>query len=802
MMTLLLKLLGGRLDQVQRIIHMSLSVGGGVGVAWVIAGAAILVAMTIIVYRRTADQIGPLRRYSLTVLRSLLLIFLLILLLRPTLTLTVAGSSRRTLLFLIDATKSMSIGDLRSDRADAARALIAAGKLDPAGGLNQSFDPNADPDLTHITREALLKAALTNPKLHLLQSLSTDYNIEADAFADTLHPLPITKPTDPSWLNTADPTGTTTAIGDAVRDVLHQKRGQPMAGIVLISDGGNNRGMDPADAAALASDQQVPIFSYGVGIASPKDIAVTNIFTEPVAFSNDALPVAVRVKSTGMIGKTARLNLTLGKHEVASKEITFDHDGEMVVNMKFTPGTPGEYELTASIPPRSDEAVKDNNSTSEHLKVIDGKIKVLLVDSAPRWDFKYLQELLLRDPRCSLKCVLTESDPGIAKGPNSPYLAKFPTDRKTLFNFDLIIIGDVPKETFGADGLQLLSEFVNNFGGAVTFIAGRRFDPAVYAGTVAAKMLPVEFDPQTVAAAGQADPVDPTRLELTEAGLNNPMLAVSDSDSENKARWKAFPGVYWVCPITKPKPGAQVLAVDSNQARASRYGKMPIIAIQDYGLGQVMFIGTDETWRWRKNEMEPYHDEMWSQIVQRLGLPHLLGLSQKIQLTADKRKYSTGDQVTIYARVYGDDFQPVNDETVTGSFRQVGGSAGSDVVLRKIPDQPGVFRGEFVVPAPGDYNVSLQRDPKIKLALQVTEPTVEMGETAMNEPLLKQMADASGGSFFREEDLYQLPEKIREKSAQVQTTLDVDLWSSPAYYLLILGLASGEWILRKTAQLK
>jgi hypothetical protein len=801
MMTLFLKLLGGRLDQVSRILHMSLSIGG-IGLGWVIALGALLVAMTIVLYRRTEAQITPLRRYSLTVLRSLLLVSLLVLLLRPTLTLTVAGSSRRTLLFLIDSSKSMSIADLRTDRDDAARALIGAGKLDPAGGLNQNFDPNADPDLARIQREALLKAALTNPKLHLLPTLLADYNIEVDSFADVIHPLAVQNPKDGAWLDAAAPTGTTTAIGDAVRDVIRQKRGQPMAGIVLITDGGNNRGMDPVDAAALANDAQVPIFAYGVGIASPKDIAVSNIFTEPVAFANDALPVAVRVKSTGMAGQSARVHLTLGKQDVATKDIVFGADGEMVVNMKFTPQTPGEYELTASIPPRPDEAVKDNNSTSEHLRVIDGKIKVLLVDSAPRWDFKYLQELLLRDPRCSLKCVLTEGDPGIAKAPGSPYLPVFPADRKTLFDFDLIIIGDVPKETFAQGQLDLLSEFVNNFGGAALFIAGRRYDPAAYADTVVAKMLPVEFNAEDVAAAGDADPVDPTQLQLTAAGLANPMLAVSDSESENKARWKAFPGVYWVCPVEKPKPGAQVLAVDSNPAHASRYGKMPIIATQDYGLGQVMYIGTDETWRWRKNEMEPYHDALWYQIVQRLGLPHLLGLSQKIQLTADKLKYSTGDQVTIYARVYGDNYQPVTDETVTGSFRQVGGSAGSDVVLRKIPNQPGVYRGEFVVPAPGNYTVGLQRDPKIKLALQVIEPTVEMGETAMNKELLTQMAATSGGSFFREEDLYQLPDRIKEKSAEVQTTVDVDLWSSPAYYLLILGLGSAEWILRKTAQLK
>jgi hypothetical protein len=801
MMTLFLKLLGGRLDQVSRILHMSLSIGG-IGLGWVIAGSALLVAMTIFLYRRTETQISPTRRYSLTLLRSLLLISLMVLLLRPTLTLTVAGSSRRTLLFLIDSSKSMSIADLRTEKDDAARAQIGAGKLDPTAGLNQTFDPASAPELARISRADLLKAALTNPRLHLLPTLSADYNIEADTFADTVRPLPLADSKDATWLDSAAPIGTTTAIGDAVRDVIRQKRGQPMAGIVLITDGGNNRGMDPVDAAALANDAQVPIFSYGVGIASPKDIAVSNIFTEPVAFANDALPVAVRIKSTGMAGQTARVHLTLGTKEVASKEITFGADGEMVVNMKFTPDTPGEYELTASIPPRTDEAVKDNNSTSEHLKVIDGKIKVLLVDSAPRWDFKYLQELMLRDPRCSLKCVLTEGDPGISKAPGSPYLAKFPADRKTLFDFDLIIIGDVPKETFGQGQLEMLSEFVNNFGGAAMFIAGRRYNPAAYADTIVARMLPVEFNAAEVAAAADADPIEPTVLQLTEAGLANPMLAVSDSDSENKSRWNAFPGVYWVCPVEKPKPGAQVLAVDPNPAHASRYGKMPIIASQDYGLGQVVYIGTDETWRWRKNEMEPYHDAMWSQIIQRLGLPHLLGLSQKIQLTADKLKYSTGDQVTIYARVYGDNFQPVTDETVTGSFRQVGGSAGSNVMLRKIPDQPGVYRGNFVVPAPGIYTVGLQRDPNIKLALQVTEPTVEMGETAMNQELLTQMASTSGGSFFREEDLYQLPERLREKSAQIQTTLDVDLWSSPAYFLLILGLGSAEWILRKTAQLK
>ena len=125
-----------------------------------------------------------------------------------------------------------------------------------------------------------------------------------------------------------------------------------------------------------------------------------------------------------------------------------------------------------------------------------------------------------------------------------------------------------------------------------------------------------------------------------------------------------------------------------------------------------------------------------------------------------------------------------------------------EVTLRPIPEQPGLYRAEFVAPAPGNYQFWVEQDPNALLDFNITEPKFELGETAMNEPLLQEIALATGGAFFREENLYQLPETISVKTERVRSPLEVELWSSPFYYLLLLGVVTAEWILRKMSYLK
>ncbi len=887
----LLKLLGVRVEDAGRISGIAIDcVRDRLG--WVILAALLLGAGVFWLYRRSAEHVPRSGRYLLASLRWGVLLLMLALLLKPVLALTVEGTIRRTLLLLLDSSSSMRIEDPRTEKADLERVAIARGQIDPAKGLAQPLSSQAG--LSKVARVEVLRQALRNDKLDLVQKLHDSYNLRPFAFGRTIADLtpapPVQAPSamprarfpwgavfmilgvlaagtgagllvlglrrgavgqwlggaitagagllivlavifwpqqqrmtsagvvqakaDVSWIDKLGADSPVTAGGDALRELLARTRGQPLAGIVMATDGGFNSGAPALDAALIAKADGVPLYIYGVGISAPKDLIVANLFAPEVVFARDEAPVTVRVRGQGMAGESARLLLKLRdkagvEKQFDSREVTFPSDGEQVLAMNFTPDKPGEYELIASIDPRDDEVVKDNNIQTQHIRVVDDKIKVLIIEQQPRWEFKYLQAMLARDRRVELKSVLLEADEQLTKAKDSPYLPEIPKTKADLQKFDLIILGDVDARAFSSTQLESINEFVSKFGGGLLMIAGKRANPWTYAKTPIEKMLPVEFDASdstllnlNVVRLGSDEMADkPVRMELSAAGKRSPMLRLSDKEQESSARWAKLPPIFWTAKVNRAKPAADVLMVDPDPARASRFGKMPIIAMQGYGLGQVMFVGTDNTWRWRKNVGDLYYTALWGQIVQRLSLPHLLGGSKRTQLSTDRRDYVAFDKVTIYARLYTESYEPVTDPQVKGHYESPGGAVG-EVPLRALPEQPGMYRGEFVAPAPGAYQFWVERDPGTRLDFNVTEPKLELGETAMNEKLLREMASATGGAFLREEDLHTLSDQVHLKTERIQSRMELELWSSPLFFLLIVALATAEWILRKVWQLK
>lgn len=818
----LLRIFGVKIENAANISGVQVVLRNTGSIGWIMLLALLLGAMTWWSYwRDTQEWVSPARRRVLTALRVILFALLLLIILRPVLAFTIEGTIRRTLLQLIDTSASMKIADPRFDAADLKRAALAKGVLDIRKGLEQSLDAKDSAALKTVPRVELLRGVLRNDDLRLLEKFAKAYEVNTFTFgaglaeittaapaADTAKAADEQAQSDPrAWVDKLDPKSQTTAIGDAIRELLTRKRGQPLAGIFLATDGASNVGTQPLEAARLARSEGVPLFIYGVGITSPRDIIVANMFAQEVAFVKDELPVTVRVRGQGMRGETAKITLQLGTEVVATKDLTFTDDEEQTVALPFTPKNVGEFELRASIVPRDDEAAKDNNAVAQRLKVIDSKVKVLMVEAAPRWEFRYLQSVLLRDRRLEVKCWLQEGDPAIAEGEGSPYVKAFPATKEELFKYDLVVLGDVDPKSLGEAAIGWLGEFVSKFGGSCLFMAGNQFNPSAYRGTELEKLLPVELGESL---AKQPGPERPTTLELTALGRTSPMLKLSPKDDENVAIWRRFPKIYWVARVARAKPAAQVLLQDNDATKATRFGKMPVVAQQQYGLGQVLYVGTDNTWRWRKNADERFYPILWGQITQKLGLAHLLGGSKRTQLSVDKQKYSTGDRVAVYARLYSADFNPLKEATVEGGYTvkpvaagpSVQAGAREAVTLRAVPEQPGMYRGDFTALAPGVHRFAVKGDDITFIEFTVAEPAFELGETAMNEAMLKQMAEISGGGFFREETLAKLPELIATKTERVQSTVDAELWSSPVYFALLLIVATLEWYLRKKAQLK
>ena len=819
MTDLFLKLLGVPANDAVHIAKATVAFRGGLSVGWYVFIIIVVAALVVWIYKSTPVTVAPWRRYTLAALRVVFLALLIALLLRPVLAFTVEGSIRRVLVMLVDGSASMQIADPRLDANDQKRAAIAKGILDSKGELKQTLDRSRAREFEQVSRLELTKAALQNERIDLLPRLDKEFDLSAFSFGQGLAELSARKlETNVSksketkkasiesfdWVERLEGTAPSTAIGDGIREVMNRKRGQPLAGIVLVTDGVNNSGSQPRDAAAAARAEGVPLYIYGVGITSPRDIIVQNLFAPDVTFVKDEVPLTVRVRGQGLNGESAELQLKLDGQVVATRTLTFTNDAELVVPLKFTPQTLGEFELTASVEARSDETVKDNNSRSQRIKVIDSKIKVLLVDQSPRWEFKYLQMLLLRDRRVDLKCFLVEGDKAISRTADSPYLPEFPARRDELFKYDLVILGDVDPKVLTALHQENLNKLVSDFGGALVVLAGKRHMPAQYRRSVLEKLLPVEFEPSTTDS--RSDPIadKPIKLQLTAAGRASAMLRLSDRDDENAQMWAQLPPIYWAARVTRAKPAAEVLVVDSDVSKESRSGKMPVIAVQQYGLGQVMFVGTDNLWRWRKNAGDFYYTAVWGQIAQRVSIQRLLGVSRRTQLSTDRQNYMAGDRVAVYARLYsGAGFEPVQEPAVKGSFGLKNGQGPrTEVALRPVPDQPAMYRGEFIATGAGGYGFSVENDPQTVLDFNVTEPKFEFGETAMNEALLKELAATTGGQFFREENLYKLPETIAAKTERVQSPMEVELWASPLYFLLLLGVVTAEWVLRKLSHLK
>jgi hypothetical protein len=833
---LILKLLGVPAEQVSRIADARLRFRGDIDPVWLMLVAAALGVTVFLMYRKTAPDISPFKKYLLAAMRTVFLVLILVLLLRPVLRFEFEGSVRRELVVLLDTSTSMKVEDPRSETDDVKRAALIKGGLDPAKGLKQEL-PHTAATTQKVARLELYKGALKSEKFNLLPRLAGDYNIDTFTFdtavgevaagsfrhatqdsgssSSSSHAAQTSL--DTGWLDKIEARGQTTSLGDALRAVVARKRGQPMAGVLVVTDGANNSGSDPRAAAQLARDARVPLFIYGVGTQRPRNLIVGNVFAPEVSFIKDEVPVTVRVKSQGVPRAKVALKLVAAdgsEEKVDEKDVSFEQDAEPAVSLKVTPKTKGEFTLKAVAEPADSSVVelsKDDNESTQPLRVIDSKIKLLLVEQSPRWEFKYLMALLMRDRRVDLKVVLLEGSPGLARTPDSPYLEKVPDDKRELYKFDLIILGDVdPTKAFTEGHLEAIEEFVTKFGGGLAVVAGKKSVPGTYRKTALEKMLPVELETGgsmglNVGAGGEEANDKPIRLELTAAGKRTPMLRLSADEAESAATWAKLPPIYWVAPVARAKPAAEVLLADPTPAHSTRYGKMPVVAVHQFGMGQVLFVGTDNTWRWRKNKGDEQYVTLWGQIVQRLALPHLLGASKRTQLTLDKKEYVTNEKVQLYARLYTDAYAPITQDRVKAFVSETGPDdpRAREVILRPLPDQPGMYRGEFIAPdKAAQYKLFVELDKQTQIDVPVSEPKMEPGENALNVELLEAMAKTTGGRFVREEDLYSLPDHIKAEAPVIRSNVEVEFWTSPLYYGLMLVVVAAEWVMRKMVQLK
>jgi hypothetical protein len=633
-------------------------------------------------YARESARLGRGRRLLLVALRLALIALVLALLQRPVLQAEFAGERARGVVLLIDNSQSMTQQDRRVSDADRLRAAIARGLVPPGTSVKDSgllgqlpADSLADP-----ARAELVRAALANGQMRLLPALEGRGPLTVFLF--DRHLLSPAEGEAGRAVQELKADGAQTALADAVNEVLVRAGPEPPAALVVVTDGRDNASKLTLDEAARACrDRGVPLHVWGVGSAEAgvlefKDVLVprTVFVDEKPDVKDDPLEVPVRFRCRGFKQGTVVLTLSLGGR-VVREEFPVREGEDIARTLRLVPekGTEGEREARVKLELKgervSDEVVRP-------VQVKTNRVKVLYVEDTPRREYKFIQPVLDRDRRVLARFHLVEGDPQLAESGADPesgslYLDKFPDnfpdpaprdpDRRP---YDLLILGDVPAKSLGEGGVKAVRQFVKEGGGLVV-IAGRGHCPAEYANTPLAEVLPVEFSRQEFPAPAGTR-TQAFKPALTYDGEQSGMLALADRQDENlrlwrEELWKNNPGFFWHYPVSDLRPGATALLVHPEQkaGRKPNERPMPLVASHFYGKGEVLFLGIDETWRWRDGTGDRLTARFWGQVVSRLGLPHLLGNAARTQIDLERGQAVLGRPGSVKARLLDGKYEPL-----------------------------------------------------------------------------------------------------------------------------------------------
>lgn len=258
-------------------------------------------------------------------------------------------------------------------------------------------------------------------------------------------------------------------------------------------------------------------------------------------------------------------------------------------------------------------------------------IRVLYVEDVPRWEYRYIKNGLLRiDENIQLRSWLCDASGDFHQEHSKTMapLKALPRTAKELAQYDVILIGDVPRKALGktakaqAAWCKAVVEFVSQ-GGGVAFLAGAKAMPEVYRGLFDQMLLPVILEPpaskkkdgEKPASAFRHAPFRPTPV-VQEKKKIHPILRFKETDEESLAVWSKIPGLHSYLPVRKLKLGARAIL---QRPGDKKDGSRVIAAVGKWGKGRTFFIASEDTWLWRKPHGEYYQDTFWRNVVYHLA---------------------------------------------------------------------------------------------------------------------------------------------------------------------------------------
>jgi hypothetical protein len=580
-----------------------------------------------------------------------------------------------------------------------------------------------------------------------------------------------------------------------------QARVDNLRAVVLASDGDWNTGPAPVNAATTLRLKDIPVFVVPVGSPSRlPDVELLSLDSPTFGIVGKSVRVSFTIESSLPRESVATVKLTTGDGEEVSKEIRIAAMGRTSDWLVWKPKAVGDYTLTLDVPMQSEELLADNNRRTAPIAVREEKLRVLVVESLPRWEYRYLRNALSRDPGVEVSCLLFH--PGLAKGGggSKDYIKQFPQGLEELSKYDVVFLGDVgvSEGQLTTENCRLLKGLVEHQASGLVFLPGWQGQQMSLFDTELSELCPVVLDAAQPEGWGSRSAC---HFELTELGRRSLLTKLAETEEDNLAVWEDLPGFQWYAPVLRAKAGSEVLCV--HKEISNEFGRLPLLATRTFGAGKVLYMATDGAWRWRKGVEDKYHYLFWGQVVRWMAYRRNMAKGETMRLYYSPDQPQVRQTIALAANVMEKSGEPLQKGDV--SARIVAPSGKSETVrLASAGDEWGAFAAQFTPDEPGRHEVTLackQTGATLEASIFVQGAVVErIGKPARPE-ILEEIARVTRGQTIQPDRLEQVLESLAALPEPPPSVRRVQLWCHPAVAAALVALLGVFWVGRKVVGL-
>jgi len=534
-----------------------------------------------------------------------------------------------------------------------------------------------------------------------------------------------------------------------------------LAAMILASDGIYNQGADP-----LYVSDNAPYSIYTVALgdtAQQKDILISRVNYNRIAFLGNDFPVEITVTAHKTAGSAGKISISLGGQQLYAEN--FVSNSELFTRTfttKLTAAKPGIQRFRVAVSPVTGEISTANNYQDILVEVLDGRQKILLLSAAPHPDVAAIKQTIEKNRNYSVDQFLLSDFTG------------------SIASYSLVILHQVP--SLADVGFQVSNQLKNS-PVPVLYVVGSRSNLAAYNNLSTGLRLP-----QGQTAYNEA------------TGIINPDFSLFSVSPETGQLISSFP------PLQVPY-GQYNAGTASQVLMYQRIGnvstRLPMVLFSQGVDRKSATITGEGIWRWRlanfaKAGNQDAFDELFTKIIQYLAVKEDKSRFRVIV----KNNYSAGDAIEMDAELYNESYQLVNTPEVniviTGAGKNNYPFAFTRTTNAYFLDAGRLQPGDYSYKASTSYGGKAYEKSGVFSVLSVN---TEALNTVANHGLLNNMASRHKGKMVYPDQL-DLVEKLLAERDDLKTIVYTrkrytDLVSFLPFLLLIIGLLSAEWFIRK-----